>query len=104
MKPSYKYTNDAGYRVTKKINGKQIIICPFYKRWMSIYVAQCKNGAGKLEYAGGYRTEREAHSAYLLYKAKVVRSVASRQTDPRVFIALSERAAIMEMEPKPDKI
>jgi len=70
----------------------------------SCYVAQGKNGEGKLEYLGGYRTEKNAHSAYLLHKAKIVRSVAYRQTDPRVFIALSERAAIMEMEPKPDKI
>jgi hypothetical protein len=68
------------------------------------YIAQCKNGKGKLSYVGGYNTAEEAHSAYLLCKALVVRATAERQTDDRVKVALLARAAIMEMELKPDKV
>ena len=197
MKLSHRYTNDAGHPVTKRINGKQVVICPFYKRWMSMigrtypsfhrinpayidcsickewrifssfkqwmegqdwkgmeldkdiifpgnkiygpefcsfvdkatnnlftgrsekkhkypmgvswskkrncFIAQCKNGNGKLTCIGGYDSKEDAHSAYLLYKATIVRTVAARQGDSRVTIALNERAAIMEMELKPDK-
>ena len=198
MKSAPKHTNDAGYPVTKRIDGKQRIVCLFYKRWMGmitrayspefhklnpVYVgcsvcdewltfsnfrrwmeaqswkgmeldkdiispgnkvygpdlccfvdkatnnlftdnkarrgkypvgvsfykkrklfqAQCKDGAGKAVRIGLYATSEEARSAYILFKARVIRSVACRQEDNRVKVALFKRADIMELELKPDK-
>ena len=59
------------------------------------FIAQCGNGHGVKKHLGYFDTEREAESEYIDYKSKIVMSVALRQEDNRVFIALIKVASDM---------
>lgn len=63
-----------------------------YLKRKGVYGAQCNKGKGRRAHIGYYKSEEEAHKAYLGFKASVILDRADEQNDKRISHALISRA------------
>lgn len=75
---------------SSSVRGNYLIGVIWHKR-DRIFTARCKDGSGKLMHLGGFKTELEAHQAWLAAKQNIARKLAAEQSDPRVSEALISR-------------
>lgn len=52
------------------------------------YIARCSDGNGQLKHLGVFDTDKDAHSAWAIYKSEVGASLAANESDERVVNAL----------------
>ena len=59
------------------------------------FQAQCRID-GELKRLGTFATPEEAHAVYVAFKSKLIRRVATEQTDPRLAASLRRHAKLLE--------
>lgn len=72
------------------VRGEYMIGVYWHKRDEK-FLSRCSDGNGKQRQLGSFDTELDAHNAWLEFKLKLAKQLASEQTDPRIAKALVER-------------
>ena len=60
------------------------------------FMAYCGDGDGNQKHLGCFETPEEAHNVWTAFKSKLIRKIASEQTDDRIKYGLMRHADIVE--------